>query len=204
MTQYKVTLRPEDHDHCYVIAGDDSENALKWPLSQYEKLQERFRDMWKRGELRGVEQVDWLPHELARLWQINRPNDEREEIEDIKQKIGAEAWNKLKPFQQKGVEYIIRRTRGRGLLADDQGLGKSLQALFLSRYYSQPGKQVLIICPSSVRYTWQEQIRLWTAGQPVQVIHDSKSIEKEEIYQKRDSTIYGPTSDSIQVVSVRL
>lgn len=190
MTQYKVTLRPGDHDHCYVIAGDDAENALKWPLSQYEKLQERFRDMWKRGELKGVEQVDWLPYELTRLWQINRPNSHDERVVEIEQKIGADAWNKLKPFQRTGVEYIIRRTRGRGLLADDQGLGKSLQALFLSRYYSQPGKQVLVICPSSVRYTWQEQIRLWTEGQSVRVIHDSKCLAGEEEEEEENRKKY--------------
>lgn len=187
LTQYRVTLRPGDHDHCYVVASDTTDQALKWPLEQYGKLRDRFRDMWKRGELKDVTQVDWLPHELVRLWQINRPHEktqkeEQQEMDEIKQRIGEPVWNKLRPFQQKGIAYIIRRTRGRGLLADDQGLGKSLQALLLSRYYSQnPQKQVLIICPSSVRYTWQEQIRLWTSSDTAQikVIHDSKCMEEK-------------------------
>lgn len=62
---------------------------------------------------------------------------------------------KLKPYQRDGV-FAIRAFRGRALLADEQGLGKTIQALdWVRRLPSR--RPVVIVCPSSVKYTWQSE-----------------------------------------------
>lgn len=58
------------------------------------------------------------------------------------------------PFQREGVR-AIRRFRGRALLADDMGLGKSFQALkYADRCVDGP---VVIVCPMPVKYSWRHE-----------------------------------------------
>jgi hypothetical protein len=73
--------------------------------------------------------------------------------------IAPKLWNSLMPFQKSGVQYIVER-HGRGMIGDDMGLGKSLQAIALCAYFSEDWP-VLIICPSSLRYNWQNEFLKW-------------------------------------------
>ncbi|VDN07755.1 unnamed protein product [Thelazia callipaeda] len=61
----------------------------------------------------------------------------------------------LFPYQRRGVIHGIIR-RGRLLLADEMGLGKSIQALGIARYFKHDWP-LLIICPSSVKFSWLNQ-----------------------------------------------
>ena len=55
------------------------------------------------------------------------------------------------------------RRSGRLLLADEVGVGKTLQALALATAYADEGP-VLIICPASLRFMWAEQAERWWPG----------------------------------------
>ncbi len=61
----------------------------------------------------------------------------------------------LRPFQEEGVRGIYR-FRGRALLADEQGLGKTIQALTWIRRLPRR-RPVVIVTPSSVKFTWQAE-----------------------------------------------
>uniref|UniRef100_A0A915PPC1 SWI/SNF-related matrix-associated actin-dependent regulator of chromatin subfamily A-like protein 1 n=1 Tax=Setaria digitata TaxID=48799 RepID=A0A915PPC1_9BILA len=61
----------------------------------------------------------------------------------------------LFPYQRRGVIYGVMK-RGRLLLADEMGLGKSIQALGIARYFKYDWP-LLIICPSSVKFSWLNQ-----------------------------------------------
>ncbi|XP_060732865.1 SWI/SNF-related matrix-associated actin-dependent regulator of chromatin subfamily A-like protein 1 [Tachysurus vachellii] len=65
----------------------------------------------------------------------------------------------LMPFQLHGVNFAVSR-EGRLLLADDMGLGKTVQAICIAAYYRKEWP-LLIVTPSSVRFTWAEAIRRW-------------------------------------------
>ncbi|NXE60875.1 SMAL1 protein, partial [Calcarius ornatus] len=65
----------------------------------------------------------------------------------------------LMPFQREGVNFAISR-RGRLLLADDMGLGKTIQAICIAAYYQQEWP-LLVVTPSSVRFTWKEAFHRW-------------------------------------------
>lgn len=65
----------------------------------------------------------------------------------------------LFPFQREGVEFIVRKN-GRGLIGDEMGLGKTIQAIAIAYYYRTEWP-VLIVCPSSLRDGWAEQIERW-------------------------------------------
>ena len=55
------------------------------------------------------------------------------------------------------------RRSGRLLLADEVGVGKTLQALALATAYADEGP-VLVICPASLRFMWAEQAERWWPG----------------------------------------
>lgn len=64
----------------------------------------------------------------------------------------------LRPFQEEGVRAIYR-FKGRALLGDEQGLGKTVQAL--SWIYRLPKlRPVVIVTPASMKYTWQAEASL--------------------------------------------
>lgn len=65
----------------------------------------------------------------------------------------------LYEFQKKGVEFGLSRF-GRVLLGDEMGVGKTIQALAICYIYKQDWP-LLIIAPSSLRYTWKDEITKW-------------------------------------------
>ncbi|XP_077392497.1 SWI/SNF-related matrix-associated actin-dependent regulator of chromatin subfamily A-like protein 1 [Festucalex cinctus] len=65
----------------------------------------------------------------------------------------------LMPFQTEGVKFAVSK-QGRLLLADDMGLGKTVQAICIASYYRKEWP-VLVVAPSSVRFTWREAFRRW-------------------------------------------
>ena len=68
----------------------------------------------------------------------------------------AEAlWEALYPFQRDGVGWLVGRAQG--LLGDQMGLGKTVQALAAH----PPGRALLVVCPASVKAVWLAEIRRW-------------------------------------------
>ena len=65
----------------------------------------------------------------------------------------------LREYQKIGVEFFMNN-KGRGLLADDMGSGKTLQSL---AYLTQVGhKRSLVVCPASVKFSWENEVGKWT------------------------------------------
>lgn len=78
-------------------------------------------------------------------------------------KVPQELWSTLFHYQKEGVKLIFNKYGGRALLADDMGLGKTRQALTfigLSLHLSS-SKRTLVVCPSYLRYHWQQNIQEW-------------------------------------------
>ncbi|GIX99313.1 hypothetical protein CEXT_815451 [Caerostris extrusa] len=65
----------------------------------------------------------------------------------------------LLPFQKDGVNFAIQ-SNGKVLIADDMGLGKTIQAIAIANYYSEDWP-LLIVTPSSVRYSWEQSFHKW-------------------------------------------
>ncbi|XP_068602328.1 SWI/SNF-related matrix-associated actin-dependent regulator of chromatin subfamily A-like protein 1 [Brachionichthys hirsutus] len=65
----------------------------------------------------------------------------------------------LMPFQREGVNFAVSK-QGRLLLADDMGLGKTVQAICIAAYYRNEWP-LLVVAPSSVRFTWAEAFGRW-------------------------------------------
>lgn len=68
----------------------------------------------------------------------------------------------LHAYQKEGVSFAIQA--GRSLIADEMGLGKTLQAIataeILRKEFSV--QNVLIVCPTSLKYQWKSEIEKFT------------------------------------------
>ncbi|CDW57051.1 SWI:SNF matrix associated [Trichuris trichiura] len=124
-------------------------------------LVEMFRSMPKEKsayaacveKLQPPVQFEGLPPVALRVLkgQKARPVSD-EELESIDSTI----YGRLFLFQKHALRFIISRN-GRVLLADEMGLGKTIEALAAAVYYKSEWP-LLIVCPSSVKCTWAEEI----------------------------------------------
>lgn len=81
----------------------------------------------------------------------------------------------LRAYQQKGYEWLrLLDEIGAGmLLADDMGLGKTLQTIcFIAHVLNtDPSKKVLIVCPASLLYNWENELRKFAPSLRKYVYH---------------------------------
>ncbi|MCL2598019.1 MAG: SNF2-related protein, partial [Paludibacter sp.] len=90
----------------------------------------------------------------------------------------------LFPYQQEGIRFAFEA--GRSLNADEMGLGKTIQAIGASQMFrkEQGIEKVLIICPTTLKYQWQSEIKRFT-GESAFVIEGSPRIRKNQ-YERDD------------------
>lgn len=83
--------------------------------------------------------------------------------------LGPSPFEKLYKFQKKGVMWAADRCNdGAGvIIADDMGLGKSAECLATAKVLHT--RTNLIVCPASVRLSWQAQVQRWCEEDPVVV-----------------------------------
>jgi SNF2 family DNA or RNA helicase len=76
------------------------------------------------------------------------------------------------PFQEAGIVYAARRSNC--LLADEPGLGKTIQAIGLANLLEL--RRLLVICPAGLRLNWAREIEKWHIGNPgVEVLLTGKN-----------------------------
>lgn len=87
----------------------------------------------------------------------------------------------LYPFQKSAVRFFEGRN-GNALLADEMGLGKSISALGWLKLHKE-NRPVLIVCPSSVKLNWPEEVEKWL-GEDYKIINGTKpyDLPKKSFY----------------------
>lgn len=68
----------------------------------------------------------------------------------------------LYPYQKEGVRFAIKA--GKCIIADEMGLGKTVQAIAAAEIMIREGivGSVLIVCPTSLKYQWKQEIERFT------------------------------------------
>lgn len=87
------------------------------------------------------------------------------------------------PFQISGVEFLSSNKNS--LLADDVGLGKTLQSIATALHLNC--KKVLVVCPSSVKRQWIREIQKFT-DKSCQIIEGT--LKQREKQYTQDSVFY--------------
>lgn len=93
----------------------------------------------------------------------------------------------LRPDQRVGVRWVAEGYRGGGLLADQPGLGKTLETI--GGILEAGGGHVLIVCPKlSVKRVWQREWKKWAPDVPVYAARGTRARRNKAIEAFRDDT----------------
>ena len=151
------------HDAVRTLANIQLDEA------QVAEVQRLFEELWKDG-------VDVKPELLRRLAELSEPQspeflyfktlyhilEKQLNSPDLEAELRSmdffqtEIWRKLFGFQKDGVKGLLNRMRVfKGcILADSVGLGKTLQALAVIKYYELRNQRVLVLCPKKLGANW--------------------------------------------------
>lgn len=106
---------------------------------------------------------------------------------------------KLKPFnyQEFGIKFLVDRLEKNNMafIADDVGLGKTVQAIGSMKYLFDNGKikDLVIVCKKSLKYQWEEEInRFIDFNGDIYIADDNKKKRHktyEDIRNNKNNTI---------------
>ncbi|PRP86521.1 DNA annealing helicase and endonuclease ZRANB3-like [Planoprotostelium fungivorum] len=127
----------------------------KFPISLYEQIGGYFCREWKR---------DAPPAKVVELLVKRNFQSHQQEMKNQREtinldKVPAELLSRMLPFQREGLKFGIQQ-KGRCLIADEPGLGKTIQAISISTYYKEDWP-VLVACPASLRDHWRNEYLRW-------------------------------------------
>ena len=140
-------------------------------------------DPWLAGELDGfiatygVQVTEPAGTVLARLL------DERQEAADAVRRsradhadpipeVAAVLGGSLAPFQWAGVRYALDARQM--FLADEQGLGKTVEAL--AALEADDAYPAIVVCPASMKLGWQREAAKWLPHRTVAVIEGRSAV----------------------------
>ena len=85
----------------------------------------------------------------------------------------------LREFQKKGVAYILARN-GSGIIADEMGVGKTVQAIGLCAHMNTH-RPALVVCPASLKYNWAKEIKKWMPQSTIYIVSGRPSKTNNKI-----------------------
>jgi SNF2 family DNA or RNA helicase len=143
-------------------------------------------------ELSGVVAEGWLHDLLAQL-------SDTQQLHSLPEPEGLRG--KLRPYQQRGYSWLafLRRTGFGACLADDMGLGKSIQAITLllhEREHLAATAPALLVCPTSVVGNWVRELERFAPSLRVSVHHGADRKQGKEFKKQ----IEGPEGQDVDVV----
>ena len=88
----------------------------------------------------------------------------------------------LYPYQKEGIRFAFGR--GRTIIADEMGLGKTIQAIGTAELLRREGLagQVMVVCPTSLKYQWQREIERFTGGRAKVLVIEGNPLKRREQY----------------------
>jgi SWI/SNF-related matrix-associated actin-dependent regulator 1 of chromatin subfamily A len=92
-------------------------------------------------------------------------------IADVAGVLGGE----LAPFQWAGVRYVLDARRA--FLADEQGLGKTVEAL--AALEADAAYPAIVVCPASMKLGWQREAERWLPHRSVAVVEGRSAVPPE-------------------------
>eukprot|EP00963_Diacronema_lutheri_P001794 scaffold116_cov334-Pavlova_lutheri.AAC.14 len=119
------------------------------------------------------------------------------EVAERLKKMPRDLHEKLLPFQREGVERGIA-FRGRVLLADEMGVGKTVQAIAIASCFMEEWP-LLIVAPASLRLSWADAIERWLPDlQPedIHIVRGKRDVLPNMKQARQPENCGGPLKDS--------
>lgn len=126
---------------------------IQYILAENEKT---FHVYGKLTQKQVESRMYWLPKTQV----LDDPYFENIEVDvnfDKYNDVLAPLDKKLYAHQETGIKFLL--SRNGCILADDMGLGKSMQSIISA--LESGAKDILVVCPSSVKINWKREIQLF-------------------------------------------
>lgn len=164
MYAFTFSFEPSVVEFCRLL-----KTAYGWRNFNYVDNAWRFNDMriameiknrYPKAEINSEIETDYVLAKI-RLEKTAGKEKEAERIKNAKKStiVIDGLKDKLYPYQKLGVEFLAN-SDGRAILADQMGTGKSVQSLAYALYTKK--KKILVICPASVKHSWNNEVKKWT------------------------------------------
>ena len=95
---------------------------------------------------------------------------------DAEKKLLKETALPLFGFQEIGAGFLV--TSKSSLLGDEPGCGKSIQSI--ATVLIRDAKKILILCPSTLKLNWKDEIEKWTKNKTSIVIGGDKKLREKQ------------------------
>jgi superfamily II DNA or RNA helicase len=95
---------------------------------------------------------------------------EAEPLPEVAARLGGE----LQPFQWAGVRYVLDARRA--FLSDEQGLGKTVQAL--AALEADDAYPAIVVCPASLKLNWLREATHWLPHRSVTVVEGGVAVPR--------------------------
>lgn len=164
----------------FLLSVNYDPSIIAWIKERFEKPKwDSSQKVWiinvkKLAELQSLKQfVDEIDDKAIKLMQEKEEYLSKSaqlekslyELSDAKC-IDTVSNSKLLPFQEVALRYL-EQCNGRALIADEMGLGKTVESLaWLANHREM--FPVLVICPNTVKISWQRHIKEWVSEDSVQ------------------------------------
>lgn len=137
------------------------------PKSAYEQLISMVGQLCLENEIKIFDVPNFINNfvntPIMYSWNFSYKDEENDYKKDRSISILPEGLsNNLYEFQKKGIEFGVKRF-GRILLGDEMGVGKTLQAIGIMYMY-RTDWPLIILCPSSLKYSWRDEILKWVSS----------------------------------------
>lgn len=169
--KYKYVRKHVEYDNNELsikIANPNKESFNKWlkiiqsiPEAEFNSSSRYWNVTATKKNMRILNEASFHFDDKSKdLWsRMNRKKFKIKPHDLSDYKIDETGLDKLRPYQIDGVKFIDRN-EGSGIIGDDMGIGKTIQAIgcfVLSQQFP-----VLIICPSYLKLNWLREILKWT------------------------------------------
>jgi non-specific serine/threonine protein kinase len=210
ITEVKKALAQRQN---FVKLGDGSLGMLP------EEWLKKYSLLLKMGETRG-NKVRLKKYHFSVLDELLAEIDQdslQEELEVKKEKLEGILTNDytlitppehltatLRPYQLAGFQWLIflNEAGWGGILADDMGLGKTVQTLTFFQHYknSHAHPKFLVVCPTTLMYNWENEIKKFTPELTHVIHHGPKRNINPGAYDDFDIiiTTYGTMRSDIK------
>ncbi len=130
-------------------------NMIAEPLENQYLLKSLNGAIWQPKLGNDTWKVSTKPQHLNRLINVLNRTGVHHNFTDPLNQNALNAPKNAFPFQIEGINWLSKQTRA--LLADDMGLGKSMQTLLSL----ENNAKTLIVCPSGLKLNWKNETQKW-------------------------------------------
>ena len=134
-------------------------------------------DAYRAGYINSVLDRDDTELEVRRNAEFRQRIQALRDYKESEYALPAGLTAKLRGYQRTGYRWLCTLSDCglSGILADDMGLGKTVQML---AYFLHLGGRVLVVCPASLLYNWDNEAKTFAPALQTHIIHGTPAVRK--------------------------